>query len=433
MINLIKSKIKNKTLVVGVIGLGYVGLPLFVRFAQQGYKVFGLDIDKNKIKKLQRGISYIKHLDFSYLKKTQEKGCVFSNNFKLVSNIDFLILCLPTPLNIKREPDMSYIKKTVTQIKPYLREGQTISLESTTYPGTTEELIISKVYKKFNIGSNFFVIYSPEREDPGRKNILLKNIPKVISGYTTKCAKIGNFLYSIAFNKTVPVSSLKVAEFSKLLENIYRSVNIGLINEMKMVADKMNINIHEVIEASKTKPFGFKAFYPGPGLGGHCIPIDPFYLTWKAKKHGIDTKFIELSGLINRKITHWVISKILKKFKEEKILLKKTKILIIGAAYKKNIDDIRESPALEIIKFFKQKVKKIYYHDPYIDKIPRNRNYNISLHSSKLTNNLLKKVSAAIIVTDHDNINYLKIQQNCRLVFDSRNVYKKNIINVIKV
>jgi UDP-N-acetyl-D-glucosamine dehydrogenase len=433
MISVIKQKIKNKKLIIGIIGLGYVGLPLFSRFSKNGYNVIGLDIDKNKITKLKKGISYIKHLDFAYLKKTQKDGCTFSDNFKLIADIDFLILCLPTPLNKKREPDMSYIKKTLLQIKPYLREGQVISLESTTYPGTTEELVVSMVSKKFNIGNNFYVIYSPEREDPGREDISLKDIPKVMGGFTSQCKNVGKLLYSIAFNKVVSVSSLKVAEFSKLLENIYRSVNIGLVNEMKMVADKMSINIHEVIEASKTKPFGFKAFYPGPGLGGHCIPIDPFYLTWKAKKHGIETKFIELSGLINRKITHWVISKVLKKFKEEKILLKKTKILIIGVAYKKNIDDIRESPALEILKFFKKKVTKIYYHDPYIDKIPRNRNYNISLHSSKLTANLLKKVSATIIVTDHDNINYLKIQRNCRLVFDSRNVYKKNILNVIKV
>jgi UDP-N-acetyl-D-glucosamine dehydrogenase len=433
MIDDIKKKIKNKKLIIGIIGLGYVGLPLFIRFSQKGYKVIGLDIDASKIQKLKKGTSYIKHLNFIYLKKTQKKGCIFSDNFELVSKIDFLILCLPTPLNKKREPDMTCIKKTLLQIRPYLRERQIISLESTTYPGTTEELIVSLVSKKFNIGTNFCVIYSPEREDPGREDISLKDIPKVMGGFTPKCKNVGKLLYSIAFNKIISVSSLQVAEFSKLLENIYRSVNIGLINEMKIVADKMKINIHEVIDASKTKPFGFKAFYPGPGLGGHCIPIDPFYLTWKAKKYGIDTKFIKLSGIINRKITHWVISKVLQKFKEEKILLKKATILISGVAYKKNIDDIRESPALEIIKFLQKKVKKIYYHDPYISKIPINRNYNINLHSSKLTTDLLKKISAAIIVTDHDNINYSKIQKNCSLVFDSRNVYKKDIINVIKV
>jgi UDP-N-acetyl-D-glucosamine dehydrogenase len=433
MIDCIKQKIKNKKLIIGIIGLGYVGLPLFIRFSHKGYKVIGLDIDVNKIAKLKKGASYIKHLNFNYLKDTQKKGCIFTDKFQIVSKIDFLILCLPTPLNKKKEPDMTYIKKTLLQIKPYLRERQVISLESTTYPGTTEELVVSMVSKKFNIGRNFCVIYSPEREDPGRKNIALKDIPKVMGGFTSQCKIVGKLLYSIAFNKIISVSSLKVAEFSKLLENIYRSVNIGLINEMKMVADKMKININEVINASKTKPFGFKAFYPGPGLGGHCIPIDPFYLTWKAKKYGIDTKFIKLSGIVNKKITHWVISKVLQRFKEEKILLKKTRILIIGVAYKKNIDDIRESPALEIIKFFKQKVKKMYYHDPYINRIPINRNFNINLRSSKLTTNLLKKISAVIIVTDHDKVNYSKIQRNSKLVFDSRNVYKKNIINVIKV
>ena len=401
-------------------------MPLFSRFAKIGLKVYGFDIDKEKIRKLKQGISYINHVDFKFLKKTQLKDCKFISDFSLISEVDVIILCLPTPLKKNNIPELKYIKDTIRAIKKYMREGQVLSLESTTYPGTTEELIAPTIMKKFELGRNYFLVYSPEREDPGRTDIALKNIPKVLGGYSKKCSLIGEKIYKFAFKKIVKVDSLKIAEFTKLLENIYRSVNIGLVNELKIIADKMNININKVIKASSTKPFGYHPFFPGPGLGGHCIPIDPFYLTWKAKQFGLNTKFIKLSGLINREITTWVVSKLLKNLKN-----KNSKVLIIGVAYKKNIDDIRESPSLKIMEILSKKKISFQYYDPYIKKLYRNRNFYTKLNSIKVTAKKLKSFDATIIVTDHDNINWDMVLNNSKLILDTRNVYKQKFDNVI--
>lgn len=422
------KKINNKSFKIGIIGLGYVGLPLCLRYAKSGFRIIGFDIDKKKIENLRKGKSYINHIDFSFLKKIQNKGSKFVNDFSLISNVDIIILCLPTPLKKNNTPELKFIKNTLKIIKKYLKKNQVLSLESTTYPGTTEEIIAPVIKKKFLIGKDFFLIYSPEREDPGRNNVDLKNIPKVLGGYTKNCSDIGEKIYSKAFKKIIKVDNLKIAELTKLLENIYRSVNIGLVNEMKIISDKMGIDIHKVIKASSTKPFGFKPFHPGPGLGGHCIPIDPLYLTWKAKKYGVDTNFIKLSALINKKITYWVVSKLFKIIKN----IKKPRILILGVAYKKNIDDVRESPALKIMEILAKKKILFQYYDPYVRELPRNRNYYKNIKSIKISPKRIKSFNAIILVTDHDVINWGMIQKNAKLILDTRNVYKKKYDNVIK-
>ena len=422
------KRINSKSSRIGIIGLGYVGLPLCIRFAKSGYRIVGFDIDRNKIDKLKKGISYINHLDFNYLKRIQRKGSIFVSDFSLISKVDIIILCLPTPLKKNNTPELKFIKDTLKNIKKFFKKNQILVLESTTYPGTTEEIVAPVLTKKFTLGQDYFLVYSPEREDPGRNNINLKNIPKVLGGFTKNCSIVGEKIYSKAFKKIIKVDNLKIAELTKLLENIYRSVNIGLVNEMKIISDKMNIDIHKVIKASSSKPFGFKAFYPGPGLGGHCIPIDPLYLTWKAKKYGINTNFIKLSAITNKKITYWVLSKLLKKIKK----IKKPKILILGVAYKKNIDDIRESPALKIMEVLAKKKIVFQYYDPYINKIPKNRNYYKNIKSIKISAKKIKSFDALLLITDHDVINWSMIQKNAKLIIDTRNVYIKNYSNVVK-
>ena len=330
------TKLINKTAVIGIVGLGYVGLPLSIRFSSVGYKVIGFDIDNSKIKNLNKKKSYISHIEDEVIKKLKAKKFIATSNFEKIRDIDILILCVPTPLKGKNNPDLSFVINTLKSSLPYLKKGQAISLESTTYPGTTEEIVLPLLKKlKLGVGKDLFIIYSPEREDPGNKNFSTKNIPKIVGGVTPECLEVGIELYKYIIDKIVPVSSTKVAEMTKILENIHRAVNIGLVNEMKIVADKMNINIYEVINAAATKPFGFTPYYPGPGLGGHCIPIDPFYLTWKAKQLGVETKFIELAGEINNSMPRYVVNKSLKYLKKSNIDVKKAKILILGIAYKK--------------------------------------------------------------------------------------------------
>ena len=310
------TKLINKTAVIGIVGLGYVGLPLSIRFSSVGYKVIGFDIDNSKIKNLNKKKSYISHIEDEVIKKLKAKKFIATSNFEKIRDIDILILCVPTPLKGKNNPDLSFVINTLKSSLPYLKKGQAISLESTTYPGTTEEIVLPLLKKlKLGVGKDLFIIYSPEREDPGNKNFSTKNIPKIVGGVTPECLEVGIELYKNIIDKIVPVSSTKVAEMTKILENIHRAVNIGLVNEMKIVADKMNINIYEVINAAATKPFGFTPYYPGPGLGGHCIPIDPFYLTWKAKQLGVETKFIELAGEINNSMPRYVVNKSLKYLK----------------------------------------------------------------------------------------------------------------------
>ena len=340
---------------------------------------------------------------------------------------------MPTPLGKHQEPDLSFIHTTIESLLPYLRQGQIISLESTTYPGTTEEEIKPKIESKgFQIGADMFLVYSPEREDPGNPKFSTHNIPKVIGGSTTSCLEVGINLYNIIVEQIVPVSSTQTAEMVKILENIYRAVNIGLVNELKIVATQMGIDIWEVIEAAKTKPFGFMPFYPGPGLGGHCIPIDPFYLTWKAREYGLHTRFIELAGEINTMMPHWVVSQVMDALNNHGKALKKAKILVLGIAYKKNIDDTRESPAVELMKLLTEKGGEVYYSDPYVPVFPQMRKYNFNLQSIDINNESLSQMDCVIIATDHDVFDYSLIQNNSQLIVDTRGRYLQNLNNVVK-
>lgn len=426
------SKISDKNLKICIVGLGYVGLPLVFSFASAGFKVIGLDNDKKKINSLKNNKSYINQFKDNKIKELNKTGFSCSAKFKIISTADVIIYCIPTPLNVHKEPDMKYIESSLNQSIPFLKKGQAVSLESTTYPGTTEEYFVKMAKGKgYNIGKDFFVIYSPEREDPGNNKYSVSNIPKVVSGHTKNCLKIANNLYESLGIKTVPLSSLKAAETTKLLENIYRSVNIGMINELKILLNKMDIDIYEVINAAKTKPFGFKAFYPGPGLGGHCIPIDPFLLTWKAKEYDFNTKFIELSGQINDRMPEYVCDKVVSLLNNNNINISNSKILILGVAYKKNVDDIRESPALKIIDILKNKKAKVSYSDPLINKINKTRKYDFNMKSIKINKLNLKKFDLTLIVTDHDLFDYKIIKDNSKFIVDCRgriNEKKSNII-----
>ena len=372
------ERISDKNIRVGIVGLGYVGIPLSLGFANQEIKVIGFDVDQNKIELISKGESYIKHIPSSSISKTVSNGCfVATSNFGKISEVDCIILCVPTPLNSYLEPDLSYVESTLKSIAPYLRKGQVVSLESTTYPGTTTEVVQPILESSgLKVGEDISLVYSPEREDPGNESFASVDIPKVLGGVTEECLDLGSAIYSLVFPKVVKVSSTAVAEFTKLLENIYRSVNIGLVNEMKVVATKMGVDIWEVIEAAKTKPFGFKAFYPGPGLGGHCIPIDPFYLTWKAKEYGVNTKFIELAGEINRGMPQFVIDATAHALNQRKKPVNGSKILIIGLAYKANVDDMRESPSFYLMDSLDEAGAKVDYYDPHISKISVTREHS---------------------------------------------------------
>ncbi|MCD6407666.1 nucleotide sugar dehydrogenase [bacterium] len=427
ILNLIeKGKIK-----IGVIGLGYVGLPLVIRFAKK-FKVVGFDIDPEKVKKLNSGISYISHIPSEEIKDilSNFKATTDMNELKLV---DAIIICVPTPLNSHMQPELKYLKKTANDIYENLRRGHIISLESTTYPGTTREIFLSLFQqKKLMVGKDYFLIYSPEREDPGNPQYPTEKIPKLVGGITENCRKIGVALYSKIVEKVIPVSSPEIAEASKLLENIYRAVNIALVNELKILFDRMGIDIWEVIEAAKTKPFGFHPFYPGPGLGGHCIPIDPFYLTWKAKEYDFPTRFIELAGQINTSMPYYVVDKCIEALNNRGKAIKNAKCLLIGIAYKKNVDDVRESPAFKIMKILLKKGAKVDYYDPYVKEVKKTRQFPYSIKSIEFVPSKLKKYDFAIIITDHSCIDYKKLQELIPLIIDTRNVYRKKHKNVIK-
>ncbi|MDB9309556.1 nucleotide sugar dehydrogenase [Aphanizomenon sp. CS-733/32] len=428
------EKIKNKKAVIGVIGLGYVGLPLSLRFVEMGFKVLGFDIDLRKVQKLNRGETYIKHISQETVYTAWKTGrFTATNQFEQVNETDALIICLPTPLGKHQEPDLSFIHSTIQSLLPYLRQGQIISLESTTYPGTTEEEIKPKIESKgFKIGEDIFLVYSPEREDPGNENFSTKNIPKIVGGTTKSCLEVGIILYSMIVEQIVPVSSTQTAEMVKILENIYRAVNIGLINELKILAIQMGIDIWEVIEAAKTKPFGFMPFYPGPGLGGHCIPIDPFYLTWKAREYDLHTRFIELAGEINTMMPYWVVSQVMDALNNHGKALKKAKILVLGISYKKNIDDTRESPSVELIKFLIEKGGDVFYSDPYVPIFPEMRKYKYNLQSIDINPESLSQMDCVIISSDHDVFDYTMIQNNSKLIIDTRGRYREKLNNVIK-
>ena len=432
MENLLK-KIRENKAVIGVIGLGYVGLPLSLRFSEVGNSVIGFDIDNSKVEMLNNGESYIEHISNARVDISLKNGFKSTSDFSLISEVDAIIICVPTPLNKHREPDLSFIISTVKSIIPHFRKGQIVSLESTTYPGTTEEELLPRIQSTgLRVGIDLFLVYSPEREDPGNPDFETHTISKVVGGYTPACLEVGKALYELAINEIVPVSSTKAAEMTKLLENIYRAVNIGLVNEMKIVADKMDIDIHEVIRAASSKPFGFTPFYPGPGLGGHCIPIDPFYLTWKAREYDINTRFIELAGEVNSNMPYWVLNKVVDSLNDYGKSLKEAKILILGIAYKKNVDDMRESPAVKLMELLSQKGAKIEYSDPFIPVFPAIRKYFFDLSSVNLTSNNIAKYDLLLLVTNHDNFDYSLIQKHAKIIIDTRGVYSKYYKNVIK-
>jgi len=432
MENLIK-KIREKKAIIGVFGLGYVGLPLALRYSEVGNSVIGFDVDYSKVEKLNSGESYIGHISSSRVLDSLNNGFKSTGDFSLVREVDALIICVPTPLNKYREPDLNFVINTVNSILPYLRKGQIISLESTTYPGTTEEELLPRIQSTgLKVGEDLFLVYSPEREDPGNPDFETHNISKVVGGYSPDCLQVGVALYELAINHVVPVSSTKTAEMTKLLENIYRAVNIGLVNEMKIVADRMGIDIHEVIRAASTKPFGFTPFYPGPGLGGHCIPIDPFYLTWKAREYDLSTRFIELAGEVNSNMPYWVLSKVIDTLNNHGKSLKESKILILGIAYKKNVDDMRESPAVKLMELLTHKGAEIQYSDPHIPVFPTIRKYSFDLSSVNLTSKNIAKYDLLLLVTNHDNFDYSMIQKHAKVIVDTRGVYSEYYKNVIK-
>ena len=431
-IDLIKTLATGKG-TVGIVGLGYVGLPLALRFANSGVRVIGFDIDGEKVSQLNAGQSYIAHFTNDSVSNALSRGFKATTNFLEVDNCDALILCVPTPLTAHREPDLSFIISTVDALVPYLRKGQVVSLESTTYPGTTQEVVRPRVESTgLKVGKDIFLVYSPEREDPGNQKFSTQTIPKIVGGATPTCLSVGLALYQIAIDQLVPVSSTQAAEMTKLLENIHRSVNIGLVNEMKIVADKMGIDIFEVIDAAATKPFGFTAFYPGPGLGGHCIPIDPFYLTWKAKEYGVNTRFIELAGEVNSSMPEWIVEKLNDALNSVKKSINGSRILVLGIAYKKNVDDMRESPAVAIMEILRTRGAEVAYSDPHVPVFPKMREHNFELTSVVLNPKSIASYDAVVLTTNHDLFNYQEIASHARLVIDSRGVYRTGGTNIVK-
>jgi len=416
------NKLRQRQALIGIVGLGYVGLPLCLTYAEKGYRVLGLDIDDSKTNAINCGQSYIKHIESDRIQKVgSERLLEATTDFTRASEADALILCVPTPLNQYREPDLSFIRDTMTALLPYLRSGQVLSLESTTYPGTTEEELRPLVESKgLVIGESFFLVYSPEREDPGNAHFNTATIPKVMGGSTANCTAVGVALYEQAISEVVPVSSTQAAEMTKLLENIHRAVNIGLMNELKPLADRMGIDLYEVIRAAATKPFGFVPYYPGPGLGGHCIPIDPFYLTWKAREYGMHTRFIELAGEINTAMPAYVVQKTADALNHQGKPLKNSSILVLGIAYKKNVDDMRESPSVELMELLRLKGADISYSDPFFPSFPLMRKHSFSLRGVQLTRETLESFDCVILATDHDQFDYPLIEKSAQLIIDTR-------------
>ncbi len=432
---------QEKVAKVGVVGLGYVGLPLALLFARKGFQTTGLDIDPGKVEMLRRGNSYIRHIgEAAIAEQLEAKHFQPTSDFTRLGEMDAVLICVPTPLGDHRDPDLTFVQNTAAEISARLRPGQLIVLESTTYPGTTEEVVLPILEKSglrcpvspystdgstvSPLGANdgdFFLAFSPEREDPGNKAFLTHQIPKVIGGVNAVSAIAAQNLYQRVFERTVLVSSSRAAEMTKLLENIYRCVNIALVNELKLLCLRMGIDIWEIIEAAKTKPFGFTAFYPGPGLGGHCIPIDPFYLTWKAREYEFPTRFIELAGEINSAMPAQVVATLAEVLNTRKRCLQDSRILVLGIAYKKDIDDLRESPALQIMEFLQARGARFDYHDPYFPRLPKTRRHDFGLESVELTPQTLSQYDAVVIATDHTSYDFALIARHARLVIDTRN------------
>ncbi|MCX6157122.1 MAG: nucleotide sugar dehydrogenase [Ignavibacteriae bacterium] len=420
----LKEKINTDKFIVGIIGMGYVGLPLALEFAAKGIKVIGFDLDPSKVKAINKDKkSYIKHIPSRKIKEQVErKTLTATSDFSKLTVPDVVIICVPTPLNVNREPDLSYVMNSTKEVAKYLRKGQLISLESTTYPGTTDGDMLNVLAQTgFKVGKDFYLCFSPEREDPNNPVYSTSTIPKVLGGVTKQCKELGILVYGKVIDKVIPVSSTKAAEAAKLLENIYRSINIALVNELKVVFDKMGIDIWEVIKAASTKPFGFTAFYPGPGLGGHCIPIDPFYLTWKAREFDTSSKFIELAGEINTSMPFYVVEKVIHALNDHKKSIKGSKIIILGLAYKKDIDDLRESPSLKLIELLQDHGAKVDYNDDYVTSIPKVRKYNFNKKSVKINPVNIRKYDLVLLSTEHSYYDYAMILKNAKLIVDTRN------------
>jgi len=427
----LKRKMEAREARIGIVGMGYVGLPLALLFSNEGFRVTGFDIEPAKVDTLNSGGSYIVRITPESIQQAQKSGFCATVNYADVAQMDAVIICVPTPLNDYHEPDLRYVRETVESIAPHVKEGQLIVLESTTYPGTTEELVVPRLENGNPSGlkvartsdeSGIHVAFSPEREDPGNDTVARHDIPKVVGGCGPVALELASAMYGSIFRKVVPVSSPSVAEMTKLLENIYRCVNIALVNELKQLCMKMGIDIHEVIDAAKTKPFGFQAFYPGPGLGGHCIPIDPFYLSWKAKQYDFHTRFIELAGEVNTAMPYFVLDQIAAGLNEHSKSIKGSKILVLGLAYKRDVDDLRESPSLTILELLRQRGATIAYNDPYFPKVGRGRHYDLNMTNTPLDN--LGSYDAVVIVTDHSTYNYQQIVDQSNLIIDTRNATK---------
>ena len=418
-----QDAIEQRTARVGIVGMGYVGLPLMRTFCAAGFDCLGFDVDTAKVDKLNAGRSYIKHIPSSLIKKlVTEKKFHASADPKTLAACDAILICVPTPLTKMRDPDMSYVENTAHLIADHLRRGQLVVLESTTYPGTTRDLLRPILETSgLTAEKDFLLAYSPEREDPGRTDHTTETIPKVVGGYGSDSRDIAAALYGAAVSRVVPVTGCEVAEAAKILENVYRGVNIAMVNELKMLFDRMGIDVWEVIDAAATKPFGFQAFYPGPGLGGHCIPIDPFYLTWKARQYDMSTRFIELAGEINTGMPQYVVTRLSDALNGKKKAVNGSKILVLGLAYKKDVDDIRESPSIELVEMLRSHGAKVDYNDPYVPRTGRQREHNLGMVSKKLTAAMLKTYDCVLIATNHTAYDYDWIVQHARLVVDTRN------------
>ncbi|MBY0551203.1 MAG: nucleotide sugar dehydrogenase [Candidatus Obscuribacterales bacterium] len=419
-------KIESNKAVVGIIGLGYVGLPLLQAFYLSGFSVIGFDTDQLKIELLSNGQSYLSHLDQALINQMFQTGrCQVTGDLRRFSECDALISCVPTPLGENLQPDLSFVEKTAEDIARNLRRNQLVVLESSTYPGTTREILLPVLSAGgLRCGEDFFLAYSPEREDPGRKNFTTQTIPKLVGGIDDASCKLACSLYSKAIRTIVPVSSAEVAEAAKMLENIYRSVNIALVNEMKIVLSKMGIDIWEVIEAAASKPFGFEAFYPGPGLGGHCLPIDPYYMAWRARKLGVETKFIELSGEVNRAMPAYVVSNTTLALNKFAKAVNGSKILILGVAYKPNVEDVRESPGFTLIEMFRELGAQVDYNDPYVPQTRKTRRHNLLMKSIPLSAQMLASYDCVVVATDHSSYDWQLISNNAKLIIDTRNALK---------
>lgn len=433
MLEELVSRLEDNSATIGIVGLGYVGLPLAIRFAECGNRVVGLDIDECKVENLRQGKTYIAHIKADQLSTLTGSDAEFSTDFSRAAACDALIICVPTPLNKYREPDLSYVEGTVEALTPYLRSGQLMALESTTYPGTTDEVLRPRIEEAgFNVGEDFYLVYSPEREDPGNLVFSTRTIPKVIGGVSESCTVMGCALYAGVIDQLVPVSSPAAAEMTKLLENIHRAVNIGLVNELKIVADRMGIDIFEVIDAAATKPFGFTPYYPGPGIGGHCIPIDPFYLTWKAREFGLHTRFIELAGEINQAMPAYVVTKLMDALNERGVALNGSKILVLGIAYKPNVDDMRVAPSVELMEILRSKGAEVAYSDPHVPLFPKMRQHKFELSSVALNGPTIAGYDAVLLATDHDAFDYDLITKSAKLIVDTRGRYRDVAQHIVK-